>query len=83
MNTSKSFRCAIGRHCWQPTPVAGMHERICIDCGRSRFDASIHPAHEACSGVVSDSALGPGQGLSIGGFGGGGFDGGGFDGGFA
>ena len=88
MNTNKRMRCAIGRHRWQPTSVAGMHERICVDCGSSRFDASIHPNHESRSGAVSAWGLGSGQGLSDGGFGdggfvGGGFDGGGFDGGFA
>ena len=57
MNTNKSIKCAIGRHHWQPTPVAGMHERICLDCGSARFDASIHPNHEARSAAVSASGL--------------------------
>jgi hypothetical protein len=82
MNTNKSIRCAIGRHRWQPTPVAGMHERICVDCGSARFDASIHPDHEARSAAVSASGLVLAHSVSDGGFGGGGgFDGGGFDGG--
>ncbi|WP_404387426.1 hypothetical protein [Humibacillus xanthopallidus] len=78
MNTNKSIRCAIGRHHWQPSTVDGMHERICVDCGSSRFDASIHPDHEARGGVVSASGLAPAIFLSDGGFGGEGFDGGGF-----
>ena len=80
MNTNKSIRCAIGRHRWQPNPISDMHERICVDCGSPRFDASIHPDHEAGSGTVSASGPGPAHFLSGGGFGGG-FDGGGFDGG--
>jgi len=84
MNTRKSIRCAIGRHRWQPTPVAGMHERICVDCGSPRFDASIHPKQEAGNGADSASGLAPAHFISDGGFGGGGgFAGGGFDGGFA
>jgi hypothetical protein len=79
MKTNKSIRCAVGRHRWQPTPVAGMHERICVDCGSSRFDASIHPAHEASNGTGPV----PAYFISDGGFGGGGFDGGGFGDGFA
>ena len=71
MNTTKSIRCAIGRHRWQPTPVAGMHERTCVDCGSSRFDASVHPAHEARSGGFRASGPVPGQGLTDGAFGGG------------
>ena len=78
MNTNKSIRCTIGRHRWQPTPVAGMHERICVDCGSPRFDASIHPNHAARSGAVSALGPAPAHFLSDGGF-----DGGGFDGGFA
>ena len=77
MNTNKSIKCAIGRHRWQPTPVAGMHEWICVDCGSARFDASIHPDHEARSGAVSASGLALAHSVSDGGFGGG------FDGGFA
>ena len=80
MNTNKSIRCAIGRHRWQPTPIAGMHERICLDCGSPRFDASIHPDREAGSGAVSASVPAPARFLSDGGFSGG-FDGGGFGGG--
>ena len=83
MNTNKSVRCVIGRHRWQPTPVAGMHERICLDCGSSRFDAAIHPDHVARSETVSASAPAPARFLADGGFGGGGFDGGGFGGGYA
>ena len=82
MNTNKSIRCAIGRHRWQPTPVAGMHERICVDCGSARFDASIHPDHEARSAAVSASGLALAHSVSDGGFGGG-AGGGGFGGGFA
>ena len=70
MNTNKSIRCAIGRHRWQPTPVAGMHERICLDCGSARFDASIHPDHEAPSAAVSASGLALAHSVSDGGFGG-------------
>lgn len=78
MNTNKSIRCTIGRHHWQPTTVAGMHERICVDCGRPRFDASIHPDHETRGGAVSAPGLAPAAFLSDGGFGGGGFGDGGF-----
>ena len=70
MNTNKSIRCTIGRHHWQPTAVAGMHERICVDCGSARFDASIHPDHEAHGVAVSVSGLAPAVFLSDGGFGG-------------
>ena len=82
MNTNKSVRCVIGRHRWQPTPVAGMHERICLNCGKSRFDASIHPDHEARSGADSPSGPAPPHFLADGGFGGGEFGGGGAGGGF-
>jgi hypothetical protein len=82
MNTNKSIRCTFGRHRWQPTSVAGMHERICLECGSARFDASIHPDHEARSVAVSSSGLALAHSVSDGGFGGGGFDAGGF-GGFA
>lgn len=78
MNSNKSIRCTIGRHHWQPTTVAGMHERICVDCGRPRFDASIHPDHETRGGGVSAPGLAPAAFLSDGGFGGGGFGDGGF-----
>ena len=81
MNTNKSIRCAVGRHRWQPTPIAGMHERICVECGSTRFDASIHPIHEARTGAVTASGPARTQFLSDGGYGGGGFYGGGFDGG--
>ena len=55
MNTTKSIRCAVVRHRWQPTPVAGMNERICLDCRSFRFDATIHPDHKARSETVSAS----------------------------
>jgi hypothetical protein len=87
MNTTKSIRCTIGRHHWQPTRVAGMHERVCADCGSHRFDASIHEDHQAGGGAISPAGPDPAHFLAgggfTGGFGGGGFDGGGFGGGFA
>ena len=77
MNTNKSIKCAIGRHHWQPTPVAGMHERICLNCGKSRFDASIHPDHEAPSAAANPSGLALAHSVSDAAFGGaGGFVGG-------
>ena len=82
MNTTQSIRCTIGRHHWQPTPIAGMHERVCVHCGSHRFDASIHADHSARDGrAVSASGLAPAVFLADGGLGTGGFDagvGGGF-----
>jgi len=58
MNTKTSLRCTIGRHRWQPTTVAGMRERICVHCGRSRFDASVHPDFNARKDHGSTFVLG-------------------------
>jgi hypothetical protein len=79
MNTTKSIRCTIGRHRWQPTPAAGMHERVCVNCGSHRFDASIHADHYAGGGAISPAGPAPAHFLAdggfIGGLGGGGFGG--------
>ena len=53
-----------------------MNERICLDCRSFRFDATIHPDHEARSETVSASGPAATPFLFDGGIGGGGFDGG-------
>ncbi|WP_156415569.1 hypothetical protein [Terrabacter sp. Soil811] len=84
MNTTKSISCNIGRHHWQPTPVAGMHEQVCVHCGSHRFNASIHPDHDARDGGAGSPALpAPAVFLADGGLGTGGFSGGGLGGGLS
>ena len=75
MNTTKSMSCTIGRHHWQPTPVAGMHEQVCVHCGAHRFNASIHPDHDAHDGeaVIASGLTAPAVFLAAGGLGTGGF----------
>ncbi len=75
MDTNKSKRCTIGWHRWEPTTVTGMRERICVHCGRNRFDASVHPDREADAngGHAVAPWGGIGGGVFWGGPGGGGF----------
>ena len=58
MNTKKNMSCRIGRHHWEITTVTGMRERICVHCGRNRFDASVHPDFNARKDHGSTFVLG-------------------------
>ena len=80
MDTTKSVKCTIGRHRWEPAFDDPTHGNTCSECGRHRpggRGARHGGGRDHSAGFWAGSGWGYSDGGGLGGGFGGGFDGGG------